>query len=276
MPTRRDKLIQKAKQEAGKWLATATGGFYFLEGQNPRDITIVDVALGLARKCRYSGNIRIDREHYSVAEHSDLMADHFEKDPSAFLGKEPMMLEDYLKVKLHDATEFVFPDVPTPLKDMFPMFRTIEGLHDEKIESAFLPNPGAVLITKKQVKELDIRIRSDERRFLIAEPAYAAGVKESAMAPLGVNIRCMGWQEAAWTFLEDFVRAVDLYPARDPENQQRALEHRVVAARFLANNPRPPSREELLEKVASLEAEVAALRAALRTDQEPDDAGMSM
>lgn len=259
MPTRTDRLIAKAQKEAGKWLATATGGFYFLEGQNSRDITIVDVALGLARKCRYSGNIRIDQEHYSVAEHSDLMARHFEKDPSVFLGQEPMKLEDYMKVKLHDATEFVFPDVPTPIKDLFPVFRTVEGYHDEKIESAFIPNPGAVLITKKQVKELDIRIRVDERALLIAEPAYSAGVKEGGMKPLNVDIKCLDWREAAWSFLEDFVRAVDLYPARDPENQERAMEHRNAAQKFLQQNPRPMTRNEMAERIQELEAQVRML-----------------
>lgn len=260
MATKIDRLIARAKKESGKWLATATGGFYFLEGQNERDISIVDVALGLARKCRYSGNIRIDREHYCVAEHSDLMAWHFEKDPSIFLGDEPMMLEDYLKVKLHDATEFVFPDVPTPIKDLFPVFRTVEGYHDEKIESAFIPVPAEIRITKKQVKELDIRIRVDERKLLIAEPAFSAGVKADTLEPLGVEIKCLDWREAAWSFLEDYVRAVDTYPARDPENQARALEHRAVAVKFLENNPRPASRDELLVKIAELEAEVARLR----------------
>lgn len=259
MHTKKDVLIEKAKKEIGKWLATATGGFYFLEGQNPRDITIVDVALGLARKCRYSGNIRIDKEHYSVAEHSDLMAWHFENDPSVFLGQEPMMLEDYLKVKLHDATEFVFPDVPTPIKDLFPVFRTVEGYHDEKIESAFIPNPSAVMITKKQVKELDIRIRVDERAELIAQPAYEAGLKENGLGSLNVSIRCMDWRDAAWSFLEDFVRAVDLYPARDPENQERAIEHRNAAQKFLKNNPRPMTRNEMAERIQELEAQVRML-----------------
>lgn len=259
-PTPLDQLIQQAKEKNGEWLATATGRFYFLKGQNERDISIVDVAIGLARKCRYSGNIANDKHHYSVAEHSDLMAQFFEADPSMFLGDQPMMLEDYLKMKLHDATEFVFPDVPTPIKDLFPVFRQVEGYHDEKIESAFIPNPAFVRITKKDVKELDVRIRVDERRELIASPAYEAGLKENTLEPLNVNIRCLDWRDAAWDFIEDFVRAVDTYPARDPENQERANEHRAAAVAFLDANPRPLSRESLMARIAELEAEVAELR----------------
>lgn len=258
MKTPANKLIKRAKEEMGKWLATATGGFYFLNGQNERDISIVDVAFGLARKCRYSGNIRIDKEHYSVAEHSDLMAHYFENDPSMFLGDEPMMLEDYLKMKLHDATEFVFPDVPTPLKDLFPVFREVEGYHDEKIASAFIPDPQGSLIVKKQVKELDIRIRIDERKAIITEPAFSAGVKESGMEPLNVEIGCLSWQDAAWDFIEDYCRAVETYPARIPENQKRALEHYKEAKAFLEENPRPQSKEDLIREIESLRKELDA------------------
>lgn len=254
-------LLARARAETGKWLATATGGIYFLEDQNERDISVVDIAVGLARKCRYSGNIAIDRNFYSVAEHSDLMAKKFEDDPSYFLGDERMMLEDYLKMKFHDATEFVFPDVPTPLKDMFPFFRTVEGYHDEKIERSVIPDPSGVLLTKKQVKEFDIRIRQDERSHLIAQPAYSAGVKPgNEVKPLGVEIRCLEWHQAAWDFMEDFVRAVDTYPARLPENQERADQQRAVVSAFLNKNPRPQSRDDLLDRIARLEAEVASLR----------------
>lgn len=256
-----DAILARARAESGKWLATATGGIYFLEEQNERDISVVDIAIGLARKCRYSGNIALDRNFYSVAEHSDLMARKFEEDPSYFLGDEPMMLEDYLKMKFHDATEFVFPDVPTPLKDMFPFFRTVEGYHDEKIESSVIPDPSGVLLTKKQVKEFDIRIRQDERKHLIAEPAYSAGVKPgNDVKPLGVNIRCLEWHQAAWDFMEDFVRAVETYPARLPENQERADQQSAVVRHYLEKHPRPPSRDDLMDRITALEAEVASLR----------------
>lgn len=266
-----EKLIMRAKEERGKWLATATGNIYFLENQNPRNISVVDIAFGLARKCRYSGNIRLDRTFYSVAEHSDLMAQEFERNPSYFLGDEPMMLEDYLKMKFHDATEFVFPDVPTPLKDMFPMFRTIEGYHDEKIESAIIPNPSGVMLTKKQVKEFDVRIRADERKHLIAEPAYSAGLGENRVEPLGVEIKCHEWHQAGWNFLEDFVRAVETYPARLPENQKRADQQKAWAVQFLNNNPRPVSREVLMKTLSQQEEEVSAMRAEmemLRADKQ--------
>lgn len=253
-------ILKRAREENGKWLATATGGIYFLEDQNERDISIIDIAIGLARKCRYSGNISLDRNFYSVAEHSDLMAKKFEEDPSYFLGDEPMMLEDYLKMKFHDATEFVFPDVPTPLKDMFPFFRTVEGYHDEKIERSVIPDPSGVMLTKAQVKEFDVRIRQDERLLLIAEPAYSAGVKPSSqIRPLGVDIRCLEWHQAGWDFMEDFVRVVDTYPARLPENQKRADQQSALVQNFLLENPRPMSRDEMVSRIAELEREVALL-----------------
>lgn len=260
MTKRTQALIARAHKEKGKWLATATGGFYFLNGQNPKDITLVDVAIGLARKCRYSGNITLNEEHYSVAEHSDLMVKEFMRNPIPYIGDRQVRLEDYLKVKLHDATEFVFPDVPTPIKDLFPVFREVEGYHDEKIESAFIPNPESVQIEKKQVKVLDIAIRTDERRKMIAQPAYGAGLSDSTHPGLGVNIRCLEWREAAYEFIEDYIWAVENIPAHDPENQSVAIEHMLAAKAFLAENPKPPSRQDLRDEIENLKAQLAEAR----------------
>lgn len=261
------KQIEKAMSERGKWLATATGGFYFLEGQEERDIKLVDVAIGLARKCRYSGNIAVHLDNYSVAEHSDIMAKYFLDNAKAITGRSEVMLEDYLKVKMHDASEFVFPDVPTPIKDMNPAFRLAEQYHDEKTERAFIPDLSGVSIAKKQVKEIDNRIRSDERRAVIAQPAYGAGAVD-ALPELGVEIRCLEWREAAWSFMEDFIWAAHNLPARLEENAIRAREHAAAAQKFLDNNPRPDSRRELEERIRNLEAENEKLRAEARSDMD--------
>jgi len=79
--------------------------FPFGDGDVPDEFPMEDIAHALAMKCRFTGHCRF---HYSVAQHSYLMAH--------------MSLEQYTDdntarlALLHDATEAYLPDVASPLK----------------------------------------------------------------------------------------------------------------------------------------------------------------
>lgn len=57
--------------KSGSWILTASGRHIDLLAPCPDEIMIEDIALGLSRECRFSGQTR---EFYSVAQHSVLVS----------------------------------------------------------------------------------------------------------------------------------------------------------------------------------------------------------
>jgi 5'-deoxynucleotidase YfbR-like HD superfamily hydrolase len=74
----------------------------------PEMILLQDIAHALSMKCRFTGHTRF---HYSVAQHSILMAT---------LARTRKMSEEVQRYcLLHDATEAYLPDIASPLKRAF-------------------------------------------------------------------------------------------------------------------------------------------------------------
>lgn len=71
----------------------------------PDDVSIVDIAHGLARQCRFGGHVN---DYYSVAEHSVWVAQHL------WLQSGDAVLA--LRGLFHDATEAYLVDIPRPIK----------------------------------------------------------------------------------------------------------------------------------------------------------------
>jgi hypothetical protein len=102
---------------------TVTGRVLDLE--RPSELSLEEIACGLARICRYTG--QIDR-FYSVAQHSNLVAS---------------LVDSYVLVRgfarLHDASEAVLGDVSRNLKHSPHMegYRYLEHLWTEHLEKQF-------------------------------------------------------------------------------------------------------------------------------------------
>ncbi len=164
----------------------------------------MDIAAGLSRECRYAGQLVDDVDFYSTAEHSVLMT-RFAVDRGIARFR-----EDALAIQVHDAAEFVLKDLTTPVKQRCPAYKAFEALADEAIAEAFGLHGDPRLIGKPVIKSLDLRIRIDERRELIAEPAMSAGLdviweNTPHLEPLGVWIEGMMPTAARLDFLETFV-----------------------------------------------------------------------
>lgn len=201
--------------ERGPWIATSLGGMWSIAHPAERDVFIDDIAAGSARNCRYAGQLRDEVEFFSVAEHAIVMTYW------AIENGYVIYLEDALAILLHDASEAYFGDMPTPLKQLLPEFRAIEDMAQDVIISAFGLTKENTLITKKTIKEIDNRIRVDERPRLIAEPAMSAGHNITwdsgePMQPLDVTLQCMAPTQARLAFLNCWVKCIDQLPARDP------------------------------------------------------------
>jgi hypothetical protein len=76
------------------------------------ELNVETIALGLAREQRF-GNRLPRGTNYSVAEHSVILS--HQGDPKYALFK-----------LFHDATEFIFRDIPGPLKALMPQYKMVE------------------------------------------------------------------------------------------------------------------------------------------------------
>ncbi len=127
--------------------------------KNPRrcEILIADVAYHLARDGRYNNSIA---PHYSVAEHSVLMAHYFLLQYNELDEKERNELAR--QALMHDAGEYLFGDVPAPIKVMLPDYKIWEDMFDRFVWTHF----GLPEILDPRVKELDMMMCSTEQKVL--------------------------------------------------------------------------------------------------------------
>lgn len=105
---------------------TSSGRYIDLLDPKPADILIEDIAHALSNIARFNGHTH---QFYSVAQHCVLCS-----------GINPDKLA--LEKLLHDATEAYVGDMVTPIKNLFPGYRTMEDKIAGVIAQAFGLNQG--------------------------------------------------------------------------------------------------------------------------------------
>ncbi|WP_053764694.1 hypothetical protein [Leptospirillum ferriphilum] len=136
----------------GTWILTASARHIDLLAPCPDEIAIEDIALGLSRECRFSGQTR---EFYSVAQHS-------------VLASRIVPEEFALEALLHDATEAFLRDLPYPLKQLVPEYARIEKILDRAIRSRFgLPEESS-----PEIHRADRILLATEKRELMPEDSF--------------------------------------------------------------------------------------------------------
>jgi hypothetical protein len=128
---------------------------------------------------------------------------------------------------LHDASEAIYGDMATPIKNLMPDFRAIEDDCQNVMTHSFGLTPENTFIKKIEVKEIDKRIRIDERMEIMAEPTRTAGLKldwqeDPGLKPIEAEIRCLLPRAARTEFLSCFVWCCENMPLRDP-----SIAHRI-------------------------------------------------
>jgi hypothetical protein len=127
-----------------------SGKVYSYDDPLSNVITIEDIAIGLSKICRYLGQVPY---MYTVAQHSVYVS----------YAIEP---EYALEGLLHDATEAVLGDCPTPLKAKLPDYKRMERLHESYMMSRFgldYPMRPEVHVADKAVFAAEIRdLRPDD------------------------------------------------------------------------------------------------------------------
>lgn len=127
-------------------ILTFTGQLFdFTTGNNV--VQIDDIAHALANTCRYGGHCR---EFYSVAQHCV---------HASFIVPK----QDALWALLHDAAEAFVGDMPRPLKELLPDFRTIE----KRVEREVLEPYGLIGEMPVSVHHADLVMLATERRDLM-------------------------------------------------------------------------------------------------------------
>lgn len=149
-------------------LITRSGKQLDVIAPEPGDITLADIADGLARQNRFQG---LTRHPYTVAQHSVLVAelaagllrlariDENPEDPSAVVRA----------ALLHDATEAYLGDVVSPLKAVLADYMKLEALWNDTILKRFKVDPR--LIHTESVQWCDHRAFAVEVNVLIDKPS---------------------------------------------------------------------------------------------------------
>lgn len=228
----------------GPWLPTASGGRWYLLFPDAADVRIGDIAAGLARTCRYGGQIRPEIEMLSVSEHSVRMT------WDAIDRKLAVTREDALEVLLHDAPESYIREIPSPLKAMLPGYKEIEARNEAAIREAYWLTgepPGFV-------KALDRSIVLDERDFAIVNPTRDWEADRRGIPRLGVEHEGWGPREAMEKFLQAYLECENL-PSRNPG---QATHPDVEAASALLDELRGRDRTSRYEDSPSSRPRIAA------------------
>lgn len=151
---------------AAGWIETNTHNTFFYKRRNPENISIYDIAHGLAHLCRYSGQCNY---FYSVAQHSCIIFDH----APTWMKMEGLM---------HDGAEAYISDIPRPVKTIVPEIKMLEEEIQTQIAERFrlrYPIPS-------QVKILDSKLMLREAQLL-----FDNGVRWTVdgLEPLNVDIK---------------------------------------------------------------------------------------
>lgn len=203
-----------ANERHGAWLQTFTGRQAWPESARPEDFALDDVAHQLALINRFLGATRVP---YSVAEHSVRAERWVEKTfrrrySATMEGFEEHLRRACLAALVHDVSEYLFGDMPAPLKrrDTMWWYRDSEDRFQRAVEAWAGLELGA--IDWAIVKEADLTMLATEARDLLAPPAVPWGKLPPPDAEVIVPWE---WRHAEREFREAFERLhVATGPAR--------------------------------------------------------------
>lgn len=149
--TMRESVIRRA---IGPTILLGSGTYFDFQDPENSEITIEDIAYGLAFEGRCAGQcysrIFKRRVFYSVAEHCVRM--------STVVAPELA-----LQALMHEVGEAVCGDMTAPLKSLVPSFKAIE----KRCETAILKRFGVTITDPVAIKQADVRMLATERRDLL-------------------------------------------------------------------------------------------------------------
>lgn len=166
-----------------------SGNYFDFLNPDSSPYTIEDIALGLARCNRFTGQSDLA---YTVAQHS-VMVSYLVPFEDAMLGL------------MHDASEAFTGDVTKPLKDLVPDFKSIEN----RILSSILRRFGLTETLPPSVKKADVIATRTEQRdlFKLHNEKWPITSKTS---PLPETIKPLNDVESKELFLNRYYEILEL------------------------------------------------------------------
>lgn len=156
----------------------------------PEDICALDIAFHLGAICRWGGSTV---RHYSVAEHSVMLARHFLQHDSERLAAWAL---------LHDAAEAYLGDIVRPLKGRLHEFRIAEAALERVIWDKY----GLAGELPPEVVAADTAILGDEREQAFGPGSVHARHKREGETGLGIRLALWPREVATINFMTLFVR----------------------------------------------------------------------
>jgi hypothetical protein len=163
-----------------------------LREPNPELITVEEIAWGLSRTCRYSGKTP---KHYSVGEHSVLLAQH--------LREQGEPGEVQLAAVLHDAHEALVGDVLPCVKALVVGYRRIEKDLDRAILTGLMLPLDLLEKHHTVVKRADTWALSAEVKCLLKTEWTGVPAYVGPRLKLGLTAR-----DAERLFLKEYKRCL--------------------------------------------------------------------
>lgn len=183
----------------GPTIVLGSGTYFDFEDPDSSEITIEDIAAGLAACSRFAGQCRgADgrRVRYSVAEH-------------CVRGSWVAPRELHYPFLMHEAGEAVCGDMTGPLKVLCPQFREIE----KRCEAAILRRFDVPPFDARLLKVIDLRMLRTEKRDLVpsAEAESWSGLDD--YPPFDqIDVR------RPWSFDEAYHQFLERFAAVAPEH----------------------------------------------------------
>lgn len=122
---------------------TYSGVYFNLECPQHTDVFVMDIAVALARECRFNN---ATQKMYSVAEHSVWCALRAQE-------KYPSRKRLAFEALLHDAHEYIWKDIPSPMKALLPKYKNYQVLTQSAINTRF--NIFISIEDRKLIDEID-------------------------------------------------------------------------------------------------------------------------
>jgi hypothetical protein len=168
----------------------ASGAYFDFVEPWTTPVAINDIAAGLSRICRYTGQLAIDEDAvYTVAQHSVLASENCGEDCDPY------------EALMHDRFEALGNDMASPLKQLLLDYKEIEDRCEADTASYYgVPHPMTAAC-----KRIDLRMLCTEKRDLMPKDndgdfwSLLDGVE-----PLPFKIRCWGHKESRRRFLHRY------------------------------------------------------------------------
>lgn len=159
----------------------ASGRYYDFIEPRTTPLQITDIAAGLSRICRYTGQLAIDEDDiYSVAQHSVLAAENI---------PEPEFRYEAL---LHDRFESVGNDMASPLKQLLLDYKEVEA----RCEGDTAHYYGLPTVGSPEVKAIDLVMLATEKRDLMAKNPDDVGTWSLIAGVTPLPFRVIPWRPA--------------------------------------------------------------------------------